>query len=116
MAYLDIEQRIRVATVIRRIIEEKEAVAFVIEHDITMIDYLSTSVIVFSGEPGKHGVARGPFGLREGMNLFLKEQDITFRREPKVGRPRINKRGSVLDRMQREIGEYYYYIPQREES
>ncbi|NPB00975.1 MAG: ribosome biogenesis/translation initiation ATPase RLI [Crenarchaeota archaeon] len=116
MAYLDIEQRIRVATVIRRIIEEREAVAFVIEHDITMIDYLSTSVIVFSGEPGRHGIARGPFGLREGMNLFLKEQDITFRREPKVGRPRINKRGSVLDRMQREIGEYYYYIPQREES
>ena len=116
MAYLDIEQRIRVATVIKRIVEEKEAVAFIVEHDITMIDYLANCIIVFSGEPGKYGKAVGPVGLREGMNMFLKEQDITFRREPKVGRPRINKRGSVLDRMQREIGEYYYYIPQREES
>ncbi len=116
MAYLDIEQRIRVATVIKRIVEERESVAFIIEHDITMIDYLASSVIVFSGEPGKHGIARGPYSLREGMNLFLKEQDITFRREPKIGRPRINKRGSVLDRIQREIGEYYYYIPQREEQ
>ncbi len=115
MAYLDIEQRVRVASVIRRIIEEREAVALVIEHDITMLDYLSTAVMVFSGEPGRHGVAHAPTDVRTGMNMFLKQQDITFRREPKIGRPRINKRGSVLDRLQREIGEYYYYLPEREE-
>jgi len=116
MAYLDIEQRVRVATVIRRIVEEREAVALVIEHDITMLDYLSTGVMVFSGEPGRYGVAYAPTDVRTGMNLFLKQQDITFRREPKIGRPRINKRGSVLDRLQREIGEYYYYLPEREEE
>ncbi len=116
MAYLDIEQRVRVATVIRRIVEEREAVALVVEHDITMLDYLSNAIMVFSGEPGRHGVAHAPTDVRAGMNLFLKQQDITFRREPKVGRPRINKRGSVLDRIQREIGEYYYYLPEKEEE
>ena len=114
MAYLDIEQRVRVASVIRRIIEERDVVALVIEHDITMIDYLSTSVMVFLGEPGKHGVAQPPTDLRTGMNEFLKSQDVTFRREPQVGRPRINKRDSYLDRLQRSIGEYYYYLSTEE--
>ncbi len=85
MAYLDIEQRVRVASVIRRIIEERDVVALVIEHDITMIDYLSTSVMVFLGEPGRHGVAEPPTDLRTGMNEFLKSQDVTFRREPPGG-------------------------------
>ncbi len=114
MAYLDIEQRVRVASVIRRIIEERDVVALVIEHDITMIDYLSTTVMVFLGEPGKHGVAQPPTDLRTGMNEFLRNQDVTFRREPQVGRPRINKKNSYLDRLQREIGEYYYYISTEE--
>ena len=114
MAYLDIEQRVRVASVIRRIIEERDVVALVIEHDITMIDYLSTSVMVFLGEPGRHGIAQPPTDLRTGMNEFLKNQDVTFRREPQVGRPRINKRDSYLDRLQRSIGEYYYYLSTEE--
>ncbi|GAB6947527.1 ribosome biogenesis/translation initiation ATPase RLI [Vulcanisaeta sp. JCM 16161] len=114
MAYLDIEQRVRVASVIRRIIEERDVVALVIEHDITMIDYLSTSVMVFLGEPGKHGIAQPPTDLRTGMNEFLRSQDVTFRREPQVGRPRINKRNSYLDRLQRSIGEYYYYLSTEE--
>ncbi|MFP3215667.1 MAG: ribosome biogenesis/translation initiation ATPase RLI [Vulcanisaeta sp.] len=114
MAYLDIEQRVRVASLIRRIIEERDVVALVIEHDITMLDYLSTSVMVFLGEPGKHGIAEPPTDLRTGMNTFLKNQDVTFRREPQVGRPRINKRDSYLDRLQRELGEYYYYVSTEE--
>ncbi len=114
MAYLDIEQRVRVASVIRRIIEERDVVALVIEHDITMIDYLSTSVMVFLGEPGRHGIAQPPTDLRTGMNEFLRSQDVTFRREPQVGRPRINKRDSYLDRLQKSIGEYYYYVSTEE--
>jgi ATP-binding cassette subfamily E protein 1 len=42
------------------------------------------------------------------MNKFLKSVGITFRREPETGRPRANKFGSVIDRGQKEKGEYYY--------
>jgi ATP-binding cassette subfamily E protein 1 len=115
MAYLDIEQRVRIASMVRRIVEERNVVGLVVEHDITMVDYMSTSVMVFQGEPGRSGVAYPPSDLRSGMNMFLRGQDVTFRREPKVGRPRINKRGSYLDRLQRELGEYYYYLPEEEE-
>ncbi len=114
MAYLDIEQRIRTARVIARIVEEREASVLFIEHDVTMLDYVSSSVMVFEGEPGKLGIANPPMDLRSGMNIFFKGQDITFRRDAHNGRPRINKRGSVLDRVQREVGEYYYYVSEKE--
>jgi len=115
MAYLDIEQRIRTARVIARLAEERESTVLFIEHDVTMLDYVSTTVMVFEGEPGRLGIANPPTGLRDGMNTFFKAQDITFRRDARNGRPRINKRGSVMDRVQREVGEYYYYMPEKEE-
>jgi ATP-binding cassette subfamily E protein 1 len=46
--------------------------------------------------------------MREGMNQFLADLDVTFRRDERVGRPRINKPGSQLDREQKDQGEYYY--------
>jgi len=42
------------------------------------------------------------------MNMFLKEMQVTFRRDPVTKRPRVNKEGSRLDRHQKAIGEYYY--------
>ena len=66
--------------------------------------------MVFSGEPGKKGIGRGPFSLREGMNLFLKDLGITFRRDEDTNRPRVNKIGSTLDRQQISIGEYYFEL------
>lgn len=50
-----------------------------------------------------------PLDLRPtGMNLFLKNLDITFRRDPTNYRPRINKGQSTKDREQKEAGTYYY--------
>jgi ATP-binding cassette subfamily E protein 1 len=42
------------------------------------------------------------------MNKFLKELSITYRRDENTGRPRINKEGSRLDRLQKDSGDYYY--------
>ena len=46
--------------------------------------------------------------LGAGMNLFLKNLDITFRRDPSNHRPRINKLHSVKDSEQKSAGSYYY--------
>ncbi len=107
-AHLDVEHRLAVARAIRRVVEKSGAAAFVVEHDIVSNDLLADSVMVFSGSPGKAGIANPPEGLRRGMNRFLRELGITFRRDPETGRPRVNKRDSWLDRYQKEIGEYYY--------
>ena len=64
--------------------------------------------MVFTGIPGVKGTAYPPISLREGMNKFLKDMDITFRRDATTKRPRVNKENSKLDNFQKEIGEYYY--------
>lgn len=107
-AYLDVEQRLKMARVVNRIIESKNSVAFVVDHDILTVDYLSDRLLVFGGSPGEKGKSRGPLPMRDGMNLFLEEVGVTFRRDPRTGRPRVNKPGSRLDEEQKEKGEYYY--------
>lgn len=107
-AYLDVEQRLSMAKAVRRFMEKNEKAAMVVEHDIVSIDYLSDRLIVFSGEPGVKGKAFPPKELKRGMNQFLANIGITFRREPESGRPRANKEDSLLDREQKAKGEYYY--------
>ncbi|MFB6159963.1 MAG: ribosome biogenesis/translation initiation ATPase RLI [Haloferacaceae archaeon] len=107
-AHLDVEQRVRTTTAIRRYAENHDATALVIDHDIYMVDLLADRLLVFDGEPAEHGHAAPPQAMREGMNDFLADLDVTFRRDPRTGRPRINKPGSQLDREQKREGEYYY--------
>jgi len=107
-AYLDSSQRMTAAKVIRRAIEKMGKTALVVDHDVYMIDLTSDSLMVFSGRPGVRGSCEGPMPMRDGMNRFLKDVDITFRRDPDSGRPRINKKDSRLDREQKSKGEYYY--------
>jgi len=42
------------------------------------------------------------------MNQFLKSLEITFRRDEKTLRPRVNKDASRLDKQQKDSGNYYY--------
>ena len=51
-AYLDSEQRIMAAKVIKRFILHSKKTAFVVEHDFIMATYLADRVIVFEGQPG----------------------------------------------------------------
>jgi len=48
------------------------------------------------------------FNMETGMNKFLKNLGITFRRDEETKRPRVNNLGSRLDREQKENGNYYY--------
>jgi len=107
-AFLDSEARLNVTKAIRRNIKNRKIAAFIVEHDILCVDFMSDSLIVFSGEPGKQGFASAPANLRFGMNKFLKDVAVTFRRDAKSLRPRVNKMGSELDRKQKAMGEYYF--------
>jgi ATP-binding cassette subfamily E protein 1 len=107
-AYLDVEERLNMARTIRRTVENHGTAAFVVEHDVVALDFIADHLLVFSGQPGKKGIANPPLSLRDGMNVFLKDMGVTFRRDPATKRPRVNKEASKLDRFQKEIGEYYY--------
>lgn len=107
-AYLDVEERLNMAKTIRRVIENHNVTAFVVEHDVVTQDFIADHLMVFTGKPGVEGIANPPTSLRKGMNMFLKEMQVTFRRDPATKRPRVNKEGSKLDKFQKQIGEYYY--------
>lgn len=107
-AFLDVEQRLIAGRAIRKIVESKNAAALIVDHDIVFIDYVSDRAMVFSGEPGLNGKAYKPTDLRNSMNHFLGDLEITFRRDKETKRPRVNKLDSYLDREQKEQGEYYY--------
>lgn len=114
-AYLDAEQRTNVANVIRRYIYHKHKSCFVVEHDMLMATYLAaeenSKVIVFEEKynegNGRTSIAHKPVSLVKGMNIFLKQLDITFYRDPVNHRPRINKYMSVKDREQKKAGQYF---------
>jgi len=107
-AHLDANARMEAAKAIRRTMESNEKAAMVIDHDTYFLDIVSDSVLVFQGEGGDHGKAIGPLSLRKGMNLFLSDADVTFRRDIESHRPRINKPSSRKDREQKSSGEYFY--------
>lgn len=107
-AFLDVEQRLKTARAIKRVVEGRNSASIIVDHDIVFIDYISDRALVFHGEPGVEGQASAPMNLRSAMNSFLADVGITFRRDKETKRPRVNKLGSYLDREQKEKGEYYY--------
>ncbi|KOX80002.1 ATP-binding cassette sub-family E member 1 [Melipona quadrifasciata] len=107
-AYLDSEQRLVAAKVIKRFILHAKKTGFVVEHDFIMATYLADRVIVFSGTPSLATVAHSPQSLLNGMNRFLELLGITFRRDPNNFRPRINKSQSVKDLEQKKAGQYFF--------
>ena len=96
--------------------------AFVVEHDFIMSTYLADRVIVFDGMPAIKANANTyelfhyyffnfkfrPQTLVTGMNRFLSQLNITFRRDNESNRPRINKKDSQLDAEQKKSGDYFY--------
>ncbi|KAJ1640710.1 RNase L inhibitor-like protein [Pavlovales sp. CCMP2436] len=107
-AYLDSEQRIICAKVIKRFIMHSKKTAFIVEHDFIMATYMADRVIVYDGRPGVTCQANTPQSLLSGMNRFLEDLAITFRRDPENYRPRINKMDSVKDKEQKLSGQYFY--------
>lgn len=107
-AYLDSEQRIVCSKVIRRFILHAKKTAFIVEHDFMMATYLADRVIVFEGTPSKRALAKAPESLLTGCNRFLKNLNVTFRRDPNSFRPRINKKDSQMDKEQKLSGNYFF--------
>jgi len=109
-AFVDVEDRLNIARAIRSVADLKKKIVVVVDHDILFQDYVSDRLVVFEGLPSVHGVASAPMSMHDGMNHFLKHMQVTFRRDPETGRPRVNKFGSQLDQEQKNKGEYYYLV------
>jgi ATP-binding cassette, sub-family E, member 1 len=75
-SYLDVKQRLNAARTIRSLLADKDVAVrqkyvIVVEHDLSVLDYLSDFICVLYGEPAVYGVVTLPFSVREGINVFL---------------------------------------------
>lgn len=107
-AFLDVEQRLATAAVIRSAMEKQRKTAMIVDHDVLFADSISDELMVFSGQPGVTAQVSPPMDKPTGMNRFLKDLSVTFRRDEETGRPRLNKPESVKDQEQKRSGNYYY--------
>lgn len=80
-SYLDIKQRLKAAEVIRSLLGPANYV-IAVEHDLSVLDYLSDFVCCLYGKPSMYGVVTMPYSVREGMFkplvLFLQNFEHRF--------------------------------------
>ena len=107
-AFLDVEDRIAIAKFIQKFVRSYSKSAIIIDHDLQLMDLISDSMVIFEGTSGVNGHATSSLSKTDGMNQFLKSLEITFRRDEKSLRPRVNKSDSRLDKTQKESGNFYY--------
>lgn len=107
-AFLDVEDRITIAKFLQKFVRSFGKTAIVIDHDIQLMDLISDSMIIFEGVSGLSGHATSPMPKADAMNRFLKSLDMSFRRDERSLRPRVNKLESRLDKEQKSSGNFYY--------
>jgi ATP-binding cassette subfamily E protein 1 len=106
-AFLDVEMRLSLASMVRKIVEKRGCSAMIVDHDLLFLSQIADRGMVFLGTPGKEGYAEEPTKVENAFNSFLNIVGITFRKDPQTGRPRANKIGSKLDKEQKEKGKYF---------
>ena len=107
-AFLDVEDRIAIAKFIQKFVRSYSKSAIIIDHDLQLMDLISDSMVIFEGTSGVNGHATAPLSKTDAMNQFLKSLEITFRRDERSLRPRVNKSDSRLDKTQKDSGNFYY--------
>ena len=107
-AFLDVEDRIAVAKFLQKFVRSFGKSAIIIDHDLQLMDLVSDSMVIFEGESGKAGIGTSPMPKADAMNRFLKSLDMSFRRDERSLRPRVNKLESRLDKDQKTSGNFYY--------
>ncbi|KAF8311855.1 P-loop containing nucleoside triphosphate hydrolase protein, partial [Clavulina sp. PMI_390] len=69
-SYLDVKQRLQAARVIRSLLNPN-CYVIAVEHDLSVLDYLSDFICCLYGKPSVYGVVTLPYSVREGINIFL---------------------------------------------
>lgn len=81
-SYNDVYQRLALAKVMKELADEGKSV-MVVEHDMTLLDYLSDYVHILYGEPGAYGIVSTLQSTKVGINNFLEgflpAENVRFR-------------------------------------
>jgi ATP-binding cassette subfamily E protein 1 len=103
---------------IRSILQHDNYV-IVVEHDLSILDYLSDFVCCLYGTPGAYGVVTMPFSVREGINIFLagyvptenvrfRDFELTFKVKGEGAEEEESKKKPGDDKQAKKIVEFTY--------
>jgi ATP-binding cassette, sub-family E, member 1 len=93
-----------------------------VEHDLSVLDYLSDFICVLYGLPSAYGVVTLPFSVREGINIFLdgkvptenlrfRDESLTFKLAETAEEALIDKhRRFKYPKMSKQLGEFHLEI------
>lgn len=80
--YLDVKQRLKLAKAIRKI-SKPENYIFVVEHDMSLLDFISDYITIVFGQPTAYGTSSLPHSTAEAINMYfdgyLPTENIKFR-------------------------------------
>ncbi|CAN5826134.1 ribosome biogenesis/translation initiation ATPase RLI [soil metagenome] len=81
-SFNDIYQRLAVGRVINNLAQEGKSV-MIVEHDMSLLDYLSDNIYITYGEPGAYGIVSSLQSTKIGINNFLEgyipTENVRFR-------------------------------------
>lgn len=82
--YLDVRQRLNVAKLIKELSKDTNYI-FIVEHDLSILDYTSDFVCILYGAPGAFGAISTPHATGNAINMFfsgyIKSDNMRFRKE-----------------------------------
>jgi ATP-binding cassette subfamily E protein 1 len=83
----------------------------VVEHDLSVLDYLSDFVCCLYGKAGAYGVVSMPYSVREGINVFLAgfipTENLRFREEDLNFKMSTQGENFVIDTQRQSQGNHY---------
>ena len=84
--FLDIEYRIKIANLITELNDNENVYIFIVDHDLSILDFVSDQIHIIYGEPGAYGVVSTLYSSLEGINIYfdgyIPADNIRFRPEP----------------------------------
>jgi len=107
--FLDIKQRIIVSKMIQELSQPHNYV-LVIEHDMSMLDFIADDIYIIYGKPGCYGVVSNVLTPLEGLNMymsgFIKSQNLRFRDEEY----NLTVNDYIIEKQKLESKHYYEYM------
>lgn len=120
-SFLDVKQRLNAARLIRGLVTPENYV-IVVEHDLSVLDYLSDFICVLYGKPAVYGVVTLPQSVREGINIFLdghiptenlrfRDESLQFRIADTTDDFMVDKsRAFKYPKMEKTLGDFHLSI------
>lgn len=85
-SFLDLKQRIIMSNMINKFCCKSTNYTVVVDHDMSILDYLSEIVVILYGERAVYGVCALPLPVGQGINQYmdgyLSKENVRFRKDP----------------------------------